>query len=114
MNKLLVFAVVLICGVSYFKNKVSPGPAGHENPTAFSVSAAAGSAPGIGGGLGHIPPELIPFMNSSLLTTTPAGTQDLSPASRLALQQIAAQARSNPAAFQQQLAAAAKAFSGSK
>jgi hypothetical protein len=56
-----------------------------------------------------ISPELMRFMTPSLLTTTPAGTQALSPAAQLALQQIMAQARANPAAFREQLNAVAGA-----
>jgi hypothetical protein len=59
-----------------------------------------------------IPPELLKFVNPSLLTTTPGGTQDLSPAARLALQQIISQARANPTAFREQYGAMAKTMRG--
>ena len=64
------------------------------------------------GGEPNIPPELLRLVNLSLLTTTPTGTHDLSPASRLALQQIMAQARANPAAFKAQSGSVANAPRG--
>jgi hypothetical protein len=46
------------------------------------------------------------FVNASLLTTTPSGTQDLSPEARIVLQQIIARTRANPSAFKEQLGVA--------
>jgi hypothetical protein len=84
-------------------------PAAAAPGTANGIrTASAPAAVAKSSGLGNIPPELVRFVNLSLLTTTPTGTQDLSPASRQALQQITAQARANPAAFKEQLSAMAK------
>jgi hypothetical protein len=77
--------------------------------TTSSVTVAHGSPKGAEL---TIPPELLKFINPSLLTTTPTGTRELSPEARLALQQIIAQARANPTAFTEQYAAAAKALRG--
>jgi hypothetical protein len=88
-----------------------PGPS--NAPTASSAySGSFGQSGARGPDLGNIPAELVRFMTPSLLTTTPAGTQNLSPEARVALQLITAQARANPAAFKEQLSAAAKASSG--
>jgi hypothetical protein len=98
MKKLLFLVLVVIFGVSYVKHHLGVSPT---------------SAPGAGkSGQLTIPPELERFMSPSLLTTSPAGTRGLSPDSRLALRQIVAQARANPAAFMAQLNAVAKASRG--
>jgi hypothetical protein len=88
-----------------------PGPS--NAPTASSAyTGSFGQSGALGPDLGNIPAELVRFMTPSLLTTTPAGTQNLSPEARVALQLIMAQARANPVAFKEQLSAAAKASSG--
>jgi hypothetical protein len=95
-----------------------PGPS--NAPTASSAYTGSfgqnggsfGQNGARGPDLGNIPAELVRFMTPSLLTTTPAGTQNLSPEARVALQLIMAQARANPVAFKEQLSAAAKASSG--
>jgi hypothetical protein len=76
-------------------------------------NTARGIDPGLSKGAEpRIPPELMRFMNPSLLTNTPTGTQDLSPEARVALQRIMVQARANPTAFKEQLAAMTKTSHG--
>jgi hypothetical protein len=72
------------------------------NPAALAAQSAALASGGL-----NIPPELAVFVNPSMLTTTPSGAQDLTPAARMALIGIVAQARANPAAFRSQFAAIA-------
>jgi hypothetical protein len=61
-----------------------------------------------------VPPELTRFVNPSLLTSNPTGTQNLSPESQAALQQIIARVRANPSAFKEQLSAVAKQVGASR
>ena len=87
-------------------------------PSAAKPVPAAGPAPNVQGAptkgvdLGNVPPELVRFVTPALLTSTPSGTQDLSPVARFALQQIIVQARANPAAFREQLDVMARAPRG--
>jgi len=74
------------------------------------ANPAGGGAKGVGSGT--TPSDLMRFVNPSLLTTTADGTQSLSPAGQQALQQIVAMARTNPAAFKEQLATGAKPSRG--
>jgi hypothetical protein len=82
----------------------------------YNSATNSGSTGGGGAGAGGlvVPPELTGFVNPSLLTSNPAGTQNLSPASQAALQQIIAQARANPAAFKDQLNAVARQVQGAR
>jgi hypothetical protein len=84
---------------------------GTYNGATNSGSTNAGGA-GVGGLV--VPPELTRFVNPSLLTSNPTGTQNLSPASQAALQQIITQARANPAAFKDQLNAVARQVQGAR
>ena len=77
----------------------SPGLA--VSPTASAANPAT------------VPPELLKYLNPSLLTTSPTGAQTLTPSGQQALQQIIAQAliaqaRANPAAFREQVAKASQ------
>lgn len=76
-------------------------PGSHNSPA--GVASSSGGAGLAKDGNFTIAPELLRFVNPSLLTTSPSGTQNLSPEARIALRQIIAQARANPAAFKEQL-----------
>ena len=58
---------------------------------------------------GVVPPELIRFMNPSMVTTAPNGTQSLSPAARAALRQLLVQTRANANPVKEQPGATGKA-----
>jgi hypothetical protein len=98
MKKLLFLVMVVIFGTAYVKNHLG------ISPTSGARVANSGQL--------TVPPELERFMTPSLLKTMPPGVQDLSPASRLALRQIVAQARANPAVFLARLGAVTKVSRG--
>ena len=120
----LLFLVLMVIGAGWLLK-------GNVGVTADKAARSAGATipkPGFGQALGqsdtqsrnlakgadlrNIPPELLKFITPSLLTTTPTGTKDLSPAARLALRQIMTQARANPAAFKEQLGVVARSLRG--
>ena len=99
-------------------NPAGPGLPIVTSATGIHSGSVQGGSPGPGsarvGEVGNIPPELMRFVNPSLLTSTPAGTQNLSPAAQQTLLRIIVQARANPAAFKDQLSAVTKTLRGSQ
>jgi hypothetical protein len=73
-------------------------------PTSAAKQPVMPAAPVASANPGNISPDLLKYLNPSLLTTSPAGAQTLTPAGQQVLQQIIAQARANPAAFKDQAA----------
>ena len=95
LSQVITMATTLLHGLGLSSLAISSGqPAKPVTPPDLSALISGGEP-----NLDAVPPEVLRFLNPSLLTVSASGTPTLNPTARQTIQQMIAEARANPAAF---------------